>query len=185
MLLKTNRKGNPDYPSKPERFFRVTDETSTIRYLPGNTPAIKGTDGLNAAFLASDIHPNGRPNPAAERSLITIYSTFERAAQEAYKRHQSGRKDLTLFMISSDSLKWDTINFDETRDQTILADDSFVAKDGTPLPVMFLSAKDVIDGDPTHGFERDENVELGVEDVWFAMQWIPEDMISSKHKGMV
>ena len=46
-----------------------------------------------------------------------------------------------------------------------------------------MRAKDVVEGRPTLGSECGESWELGVEDVWLAPQWIPEDLIASVHRG--
>ena len=112
-----------------------------------------------------------------------MYSTFERASQEALKLRLLDHEDVTMSIISTDTLAFDTIPFDERRRQVILADDGFKATDGTPLPVMFTRAKDLIEMEPGLGLQDDDSVKLGAEDVWFAVEWIPEDLVASVHRG--
>ena len=88
-------------------------------------------------------------------------------------------------MIRTDSLTFDTILYDAARGTrlVVLVDDSYKTSDGTLFPVTFSPAKRLIELDPALNLQNDEVMYLSHDDVWFAIEWILQDLVESINKG--
>jgi hypothetical protein len=172
------------YPPKPDVFIRVTDNQTAIKFGCYGDEPTKDVIGFDVGYSTRFIELCHRLTPYSVRchlefsplcewkGLISVCGTSKKAGREIEWRARQKRRDITAFHISTAKLRWTTLNLTSTTKINALANGDYNE------PVIFIKATELIQVLGLRGNIK-EAAEYGAKDEWFALEWIPLDMIES------
>jgi hypothetical protein len=109
------------------------------------------------------------------KGLISVCGSRKKEEQEVKWRKKRNRQNITAFKISTTELRWTTLDLTTTTKIDVLASDAYNE------PIIFISAPELVRALGLNG-KIDKVAEIGAKDEWFALEWIPFDMIVSATK---
>lgn len=170
------------YPSIPNEFIRITDEKSFIKFGCYGSEPTKDHVGFDVGYSTQFIELCHRLTPYSVKchlewsilcewkGLISVCGSPKKAGQEVQWREKKNRQNITAFKISTTALRWTSLDLTTTTKINVLASDAYNE------PVVFIKATELIRALGLNG-KIDKVAERGAKDEWFALEWIPLDMI--------
>lgn len=172
------------YPPKPNGFIRITDNKSFIKFGCYGSEPSEDHVGFDIGYSTRFIELCHRLTPYSVKchlewsslcdwkGLISVCGTLEKARREVKWRKGKNRHGITAFEISTTELRWTTKDLTPTTKINVLASDAYNE------PVIFIKATEIIQVLGLSG-NINKAAESGAKDEWFALEWIPLDMIKS------
>ncbi|KAH8708417.1 hypothetical protein GQ44DRAFT_777191 [Phaeosphaeriaceae sp. PMI808] len=172
------------YPSRPNEFIRITDDKSFIKFGYYGSEPTKDHVGFDVGYSTRFIELCHRLTPYSVKchlewsmscnwkGLISVCGSPEKADQEVRWRKKKNRQNITSFKISTTALRWTTLDLTTTTKIDVLTSDAYNES------VVFIKATELIRALGLNG-NIDKGAEYGAKDEWFALEWIPLDMIVS------
>src|SRR6266536_1298018 len=152
-------------PSIPLNFWRVADNTSHTKFknftgfnIENATRFLPLDRRINHYTVRSHLEWSSDRN---SRPFISVCGTAQSWQREVDWRLYQGRKDVTVYMISTDQLNWRKLRLSNAISIDVLVNEGF------EYPVMFMKAAELIRELGLSGTLRTA-VEIAARDEWLA-----------------